>query len=104
MNGDEHHADHVGQERTIGMCLDVLVKEQDNPENDHLVRVPTSSPTSINPTVLADPFARLAAACTTSASGGASGGGGSSTSGRGSQAGWTCCPICFPFSKKVFAR
>lgn len=29
---------------------------------------------------------------------------GANQSGRGSEAGWTYCPLCFPFSKKMFAQ
>jgi hypothetical protein len=110
MNGEEDYVDHDGNVapgRPVGSSHDIVNLRQQQQQQEE---VEPSSRKRKLAQVLADPFARLAA-CSSAAADGtkttdgdSSGGGGDSKSGRGSHAGWTCCPLCFPLSKKMFAR
>lgn len=108
MNGDNDSVNHGGSvdpERPGSSSHGIDNQQQQQPVEPFSRKRKLAS-------VLADPFARLAA-CSSAADGSmtaanvggaSSNGGGDSKSGRGSQAGWTYCPICFPLSKKMFAR
>jgi hypothetical protein len=99
MNGDNvDNVDHYGSaapQIPVGPSLGINNQQQKQKQKQKQQAEPFSRKRKLA-SVLADPFARLAAA--------KSSGGGDSQSGRGSQAGWTYCPLCFPLSKKMFAR
>ncbi|CAB9525533.1 Ankyrin Repeat Protein [Seminavis robusta] len=86
------------------MATAAAVKELQLPEASHvdLLSATTTRRKRKRVSVIADPYARLAAA--NNNHGPSADSSGTAKSGRGTEAGWTHCPMCFPLSKKVFAR